>query len=205
MLRAGTGRRGLVISKKEYEMRKKLLVLAALVAAFGIGATVAFAGGHGGGNSGGVIELSSINSPYYGFVDLHKPGHGDTVSSISTLSTQFAAIAGSECGLGSPRFSIEVQVSDHPTVTKNIFVYLGSAPNFNSCTPGWQDSGNLAADDTSWDTSQLGGNFYDTAGNARAEFGNDKVVGVSLVVDGPNQDFVFSDVTVNDHVLNAHL
>jgi hypothetical protein len=30
-------------------------------------------------------------------------------------------------------------------------------------------------------------------------------VDVRLVVDGPNQDFVFSDITLNDHVLNAHL
>jgi hypothetical protein len=187
-------------------MRKKLLALGVLVAAFGIGATVALAGGPGGGNARGVVELSSISSPYYGFVDLHKPGHGDSLSSISNLSTQFAAIAGSQCGSGSPRFSITVQVSDHPTVTKNIFVYLGSAPNFDSCTPGWQGSGNLASDSTSWDTSQLdGGAFYDTAAGARAKYGNDKVVDVSLVVDGPNQDFVFSDITLNDRVLNAHL
>jgi hypothetical protein len=126
-------------------MRRKLLALGVFVAAFGIAATVAFAGGSG-GNAGGVVELSSINPPSYGFVDLHKPGRGDSLSTITNLSTRFAAIAGSQCGSGSPRFSITVQVADHPTVTKNIFVYLGGAPNFNSCTPGWQASGNLASD-----------------------------------------------------------
>jgi hypothetical protein len=186
-------------------MRKKFLALGILVLAVGVGAAVAIAAGPGAGNAQAVIELSSINSPSFGAIALPKPGAPGTLSSITTLSTQFAAIAGSDCGQGSPRFSITVQVSDHPVVTKNIFVYLGSPPNFNSCTPGWQNSGNLASDTTSWDTSQLdGGAFYDTAAGARAKYGNDKVVGVSLVVDGPSQDFVFNAVTLNNHVSHAN-
>lgn len=183
----------------------KRATVAAAVATIvvGAGAGVAYAAGNAGGNTEAVVELSSIASPYYSFLDLGEPGHGNRLSDIQTLSTDFAALSGSDCGLGSPRFSIAVEVAPH--VTKNIFVYLGAPPNFTSCAPGWRHSGNLTDPSTSWDTSQLGGAFYDTAGNALASFGSDKVNDVSLVVDGQNQDFVFTNVALNGHVQHAHI
>jgi len=173
-----------------------------LALASGVLAGTAFAGGHDGGNSRAVIELSSTTAPNYGVLDLGKPGHGDRVSSIENLSSEFAEVEGT-CGVGSPRFQIEVETAAH--TTKNIFVYLGDYPQFG-CTPGWHDSGNLADPDASWDTSQIGGTFYDTAGNAKAEFGDLKVVDVVLVVDGNgDQSFVFANPTVNNKTREANI
>jgi hypothetical protein len=171
------------------------------LAASGILAGTAFAAvGHDAGNTRAVIELNSANDPHFAVLDLGKPGHGDRVSSIENLSTQFAQVEGT-CTWGSPRFQIEVETAPH--TTKNIFVYLGDYPNF-TCTPGWHDSGNLAAPNTSWDTSQLGGTFYDTAGNAVANYGDLKVSDVTLVLDGPgDQSFVFANTTVNNHSRGA--
>jgi hypothetical protein len=175
-----------------------------LALASGVLVGTAFAGGgHDAGNVRAVIELNSAKAPNFGVLDLGKPGQGDRVSSIENLSTEFAQVEGT-CTWGSPRFQIEVETAAH--TTKNIFVALGDAPNF-TCTPGWHDSGNLADDGAVWDTSQLGsGEQYNTAGNAKAEYGDLKVADVILVLDGPaNQSFVFANPTVNNHTREANI
>jgi len=179
------------------------VAVATTAIAVGSAAGVAYAAGHDAGDTRAVIELSAVGDSGFGVLDLGKPGDGNRLSSIKTLSTDFAALAGSDCGSGTPRFQIAVETPSGEN--KNVFVYLGAYPNYTGCTPGWQHSGNLADPSTRWDTSQLGGTFYDPADHAVATFGTYKVVGVSVVVEGDGQDFVFNGAEVNGHSRSAHI
>ncbi|HKS29867.1 MAG TPA: hypothetical protein VJS44_18735 [Pyrinomonadaceae bacterium] len=125
-------------------------------------------------------QLRSDNDPGYGGIDLGIPT-GITFADLEKLSTDFNLTEG-DCGGGSPRFQINVLIPNTTTV-KNIFVYLGTPPNYNLCTPGWQSSGDLLETGKTVDTSQLGGNFYDPYDSAVAAYGSYEVVGLQLVTD----------------------
>jgi hypothetical protein len=89
----------------------------------------------------------------------------------------------------------------------NVFVYLGPYPNFTGCFFGWQNTGNLiSSTDLRYDTSQVGGTFYDTHAGAVALVGSKDVLGVQLVVDSGwmfprGQAVLVDNVTVNNHKL----
>ena len=115
---------------------------------------------------------------------------GVTFADLKTLSTEFNPVAGSPasgattpvgCGGGSPRFSITLASG------KNVFVYLGPAPNFNSCTlNSWQSSGNLIGNNDigRYDTSQVqSGTQSNTYTGALPLVGSQQVTSISLVVD----------------------
>ena len=133
---------------------------------------------------------------------------------IDKLSTDYN-VTDTDCGGGSPRFSIELPNVDGtlcsiPGDSCNIFVYVGPYPNYTGCAPGWQSTGNLIESiDPIFDTSQLaGGTFYDTYSNALALAGPVKVLGIDLVVDGGwtnpgrGQDILVNNVMVNNFTLN---
>lgn len=104
---------------------------------------------------------------------------GTTLSSLTALSAQYELVAG-DCGGGSPRF--QINIGGH-----NVFVYLGSVPNFTGCTANtWLDSGNLATStETRVDTSQFtGGKQYSTWAEAVSLLGSQTVTGIQFVVDG---------------------
>lgn len=74
---------------------------------------------------------------------------------------------------------------------------------------GWKTTGNLiSATDQRYDTSQVGGTFYDTHAGALALVGTWKVLGISLVVDSgwlfPQQVILVDNVMVNNFQLIAH-
>jgi hypothetical protein len=132
-----------------------------------------------------------------------------TFADIKQLSADYQLIDGA--GGGSPRFQVTVLTEDGP---KNVFVYIGTLPNFTDAPsePGeWESTGNLIeATDLRFDTTQLGGTFYDDYEGALLLAGNLEVVEVSLVVDG---GFAFADgvqtvlvdnVRVNNAVLSAN-
>jgi hypothetical protein len=98
-------------------------------------------------------------------------------SDIVTLSTDYMFTAGS-CGVGSPRFVIDVG-----GVTAN--VYIGPPPSYTSCAQNvWINTGNLVAPASFIDTSQLpGGTFYDTFAAADIKYGTMLVTGIQLVLD----------------------
>jgi hypothetical protein len=115
---------------------------------------------------------------------------GVTFADLKTLSTEFDPVAGSAaggattpvgCGGGSPRFSITLASG------KNVFLYLGPAPNFNSCVlNSWQSSGNLIGNNDvgRYDTSQVqSGTQSNTYSGALALVGSQPVTSISLVVD----------------------
>jgi hypothetical protein len=76
---------------------------------------------------------------------------GTTFAQLSTLSAEFN-VTDDGCAAGSPRVTI------HLASGKNVFVYLGSASNLNSCAlDTWIWSGNLIGNNDTgrFDTSQI--------------------------------------------------
>lgn len=161
-----------------------------------------------GGNPGMAAQAVSDGSPGWGGVDFDDL-NSSLFSSLSTLSTDFN-VTDDNCGGGAPRFSINVDENGNDVQDAgdgNIFVYLGSAPNFNTCSQNtWILSGNLVTDpDLRWDTSQVGGTFYDSYANSVLLVGNKKIWGISLVVDagwavGGEQTVLFDNVNINGTV-----
>jgi hypothetical protein len=110
-----------------------------------------------------------------------------TVSSITNLSTDYYVKAG-DCGGGSPRFQLEVDMNSDGNVDGNIHVYIGDAPSYN-CPQSferWISTGNLmTSPDARFDSSGLpGGAYGQTAAQTQATFGTKKVLFIDLVVDG---------------------
>jgi hypothetical protein len=173
--------------------------LATIASAIFVAATVASAasaavpGGYtlfGGAtlDDGKVTLVSNATVPASGIAFELEPG--TTVSDIDSLS---AVLVSAACGGGSPRFQIN-------TAEGNIFVYLGTAPNFTACATG--DTGNLLATaDLRVDTSQVGGTFYDTWAHAVALVGDELVTELLFVVDSGwllgSQTVVVESVTID--------
>ena len=190
--------------------RTRQVALAGAITAVALtGAGVAFADGHAGGATTGVIDMSSSYAGSYSTLDLGKPGHGDQFSAIKNLSLDYAAVKGGCIG-GSPRFVVEMQ-NPGTHDTGFLTVYVGTPPNF-TCAPGdgFVNSGNLA--DTSagnrWAVGNSGSyvNYSDSSIQAFAGW---KVNDVFLVVDSGwafnpgGEDIVVNNVTLNDHVATA--
>jgi hypothetical protein len=129
---------------------------------------------------------------------------GLTLAEVTDLSTDFLVKEG-DCAGGSPRFQLSLDTDDDGDHDGNVFVYLGPWPNYTGCPLNvWESSGNLVEDaDPRWDTSQIGGTFYDTYENAVELAGGATVLDVSLVVDsgwalaGQRQVVCVDDAEVN--------
>jgi hypothetical protein len=115
-----------------------------------------------------------------------------TVADITNLAATFSYTTGQSQG-GSLRWSIE-------TAAGTIHVYYGDAPNWSGT--GGTGINLISAGDNRFDTSQLGGGFYDTWANTVANYGSYQVDGVALVVDSgwvSDQVLTLTDATVNDN------
>jgi hypothetical protein len=136
-----------------------------------------------GKDSATAAEMVSVSTadPFYGGVEFEYPD-ALTFAGLTELGTDFN-VTDDNCGGGSPRFSVTV---DQGGTEKNIFVYLGDAPNYNTCTPDtWVTSGDLLASGRLIDTSQLtGGTFYHEYDDAVNDFGALEIRGISLVTEG---------------------
>lgn len=130
-----------------------------------------------GGHPGQAVQLSSVGSGY-GSIDYNVPA-GLTLNDLNTLSTDFNATQGG-CGGGSPRFSVEVTTISGP---KNLFVYMGTPPNYTCSLNTWINTGNLLMPANLVDATQLGGAYYEPYSMVQANYGTDPVTGISIVVD----------------------
>lgn len=105
---------------------------------------------------------------------------GATLATLTTLSAEFN-VTDDNCGGGSPRFQITIG-------GKNVFVYLGPSPGFNTCAANtWISTGNLVgtSDACRVDTSQLiAGTQCTTWAAAVAALGSQPITAIQLVVDG---------------------
>ena len=136
------------------------------------------------------------------------PHKAMTFSDIKRLSADYLLAEGGAGG-GSPRFQVTVRNSAGDE--RNVFVYLGTYPNFDDdSSTEWQRTGNLAGTtDLRVDTSQVGGTFYDDWAGALELAGDAQVVEVCLVVDGGwaveggVQTVLVDDVRVNNFKLTG--
>jgi hypothetical protein len=186
---------------------RKLLLSAALVGALtlAVGAMAASAATNyslfgdaqlvspGEASSAHAVEATSSGTHAFGGVDLGVPAGINTIADLTNLSTDYKFTQGS-CGLGSPRFAVEVN-NDPDT---NLFFYIGPPPNYTGCTSGtWTASGNLADPGNVVDATQLGGTFFESYADVVQAFGSDPVTDIALVVDGPAQTVQFDNSLVN--------
>ena len=132
-------------------------------------------------NSPTAAQLRSVGINYGG-VDFDVSS-GITFADLEKLSTDYMFTAGT-CGGGTPRFQINV-IDPNTNETKNIQVYLGDYPGYNTCAVNtWVNSGDLLENGKYVDTSQIGGTFYQSYEDALAAFGSYEVTGIQLVTDG---------------------
>jgi hypothetical protein len=135
----------------------------------------------------------------FGAIGLPVPS-GATLSSLTALSAEFN-VTDDNCGGGSPRFQLTIG-------GKNVFVYLGPAPSFNTCAANtWISTGNLVgtSDQCRVDTSQLiSGTQCTTWSAAVAALGSQPITAIQLVVDGgwsladKEQTVLVRNVRLND-------
>jgi hypothetical protein len=153
---------------------------------------------HPGHNSDTAIQMSSVGGGFGGinFDETMVTPPATTVAALQNLSTDYMFTTGS-CGLGSPRFQINVTTA--PGETDNIFVYIGPPPNYTGCVEDvWQTTGDLLEAALFVDTSQLpGGTFYDTWASALIKYGSMAVTGIQLVSDNANQVVLVDNVMIN--------
>ena len=110
---------------------------------------------------------------------------GLTLAELDTLSVRYQALVGGVGG-GSPRFVVLLDTEGNDGVWDHaVPVYVGSAPSWTDPTGGWRNSGNfVVTSEKRWDTSQVGGTFYDTFANAKALVGDAPITEIIFVVDG---------------------
>lgn len=143
---------------------------------------------------------------------------------LTVLKADYGFTLGN-CGGGSLRWQVRVDMlgnngdppptpcdPDDPTCVpppgpedddRNVFIYYGDHPNFTNCTTGANDQSGvnlLTLTDLRFDTSQVGGTFYDTLANAQSLVGTKNVAGATLVLDSgwmQNPDGSYKDQRVN--------
>jgi len=113
-----------------------------------------------------------------------------TFSELTELKANYSDFEGN-CHGGSLRWSVRV------SETQSVFIYYGDYPNFADCTTNSQSGTNMInRPELRYDTTQVGGTFYDSYANAVALVGNIPIIRASLVLDsGWGGDQVISSVT----------
>jgi hypothetical protein len=112
----------------------------------------------------------------YSFLSF-TPSSSVTFNDITELSSEYAFTLGN-CHGGSLRWSIRT------SATQSVFIYYGDSPSFTDCTTISQSGTNMInLTDLRYDTTQVGGTFYDNYAGAKALIGAIPIVRASLVLD----------------------
>jgi hypothetical protein len=122
----------------------------------------------------GILTTSSV---------IFDPPHKLKFADLFQLGTDFTPTF-TDCGAGSPRFQINIDLDRDGFPDGNVFVYLGPLFDFTLCSGGWQSTGNLIGTiEPRYDLTHFGGPFYGTYFEALALVGEFDVCGVQLMVD----------------------
>jgi hypothetical protein len=116
---------------------------------------------------------------------------------ITMLKADYSFSLGN-CHGGALRWSVGI------SSTQSVFIYYGAHPNFTDCEGVNSQSGvnMISLNDLRYDTSQVGGTFYDDYAGAVALVGTIPVIRASLVMDGGwagDQRATITSATVNDN------
>jgi hypothetical protein len=138
-------------------------------------------------NQYAVLIESDLTSPntadWYGGIayDPKKPIRFEDIRSLNAVYT----ILEGGFGGGSARFSIGVDGDGDGEVDGNVFVYFGTPPNFDDEPNGEIEfTGEfIGGTDLRFDTSKVGGEFYDDYQGALELVGDADVLYIDLVVD----------------------
>jgi hypothetical protein len=150
-----------------------------------------------GHNSNRAVKLiADANAGIFSGIDFAVPS-GLTINNLNMLSTDYNFTAAS-CGLGSPRFGIEL--AGFPN--KAIFVYIGPPPNYTGCPPNvWANTANLLTPASLVDSSQVGGAFYEPWATTQTRLSGQIVTDIFLVSDnGPGPSFTQTVLIDNTNV-----
>jgi hypothetical protein len=138
------------------------------------------------------------------------PSSALTFADITTLSADYTFAIGN-CQGGSLRWSVTLDIgNDDSTVPaegdpdprdndRSVFIYYGDYPNYTDCTTGANNQSGvnlMGSTDLRFDTSQIGGTFYDTHANATVLAGTVPIAGVTLALDSGWMQEVQDDVLV---------
>ena len=138
------------------------------------------------------------------------PSGALTFAAITTLKADYSFAMGN-CQGGSLRWTVTLDIgNDDDTVPeegepdprendRSIFIYYGGYPNFNDCTTGANNQSGvnmIGLTDLRYDTSQIGGTFYDTYANATVLAGATPIAGLTLALDSGWMQEVQDDVLV---------
>jgi len=151
------------------------------------------------------VELSSTATTFSGIA--FEPKKDATFADLKELSVLYLVEEGG-LGGGSPRFQIALDTDGDGESDGNVFVYIGTPPNFDDNPVGWQHTGNLlASEDLRFDLTQFGGPFYGSYEDAVDLVGDADIVSVDLVVDAGwmfgEQTILVDDVRVDHFVLKG--
>ena len=143
-------------------------------------------------------SIGSDDSPANDFAFMSfTPATPLLFSEVTELRTTYTFTLGN-CHGGSLRWSVRV------SPTQSVFIYYGDAPSFTDCTTDSQSGDNMIGpSDLRYDTSQVGGTFYDSYAHAVELVGEMPILRASLVIDsgwGGDQRLAVSNTTVNGNV-----
>lgn len=139
-----------------------------------------------------------------------SPSGDLTFADITTLSASYRFAIGN-CQGGSLRWSVTLDVgNDNDTIPeegepdprdndRSIFIYYGDHPNFTDCTTGANDQSGvnmIGLTDQRYDTSQIGGTFYDSHASAVSLAGSTPIAGLTLALDSGWMQEVVDDALV---------
>jgi hypothetical protein len=148
-----------------------------------------------GNNSNRAVRLTAeASGQAFSGVSFGIPA-GLAINDLNQLSTDYHFAAGSSCGVGTPRFGI--QLAGHPGT---IFVYIGPPPNYTGCPAGaWSNTGNLLTAASLVDSSQVGGTFYEPWTTTQARLSGANVSAVFIVSDtgGGPQTVIVDNTNLN--------
>lgn len=130
-------------------------------------------------------DLNSENTAdWYGGISW-EPKKPITFAELRSLQAAYQLIEGGAGG-GSPRFSIGIDADADGSADGNVFVYIGTPPAFDDDPVYFevQETGEfVGSTELRFDTSQVGGTFYDDYYGALELVGDLDVVYVDFVVD----------------------
>src|SRR6185312_6098802 len=151
---------------------------------------------------GPVVFSSYQAGSTYSFLDF-APSPALTFDQITNLTAVYTFTTGN-CHGGALRWSINTDIP-YQGGTGAVFIYYGGTPSYTDCTstgPSTNQSGvnMIGLTDLRYDTTQVGGTFYDTYTHDQSLLAGHAISSVTLVLDagwGGDQVLSLGNVTVN--------
>ena len=155
-----------------------------------------------------VISMDTAAPGSFGFAtrSMNVP-----ISSLTSFLSVDYYLAARDCGGGSPRISLSVDVTGDGIRDGAAFGYVGTSPSFTGCAVNAWQSADLTDSGSRWDLTQFGGAFYNTWSEALTFFAGmpfSTVVRGSLVDDsawmpGAAGLAYYDNLVMGDHVLSG--